>query len=307
MEEQAEGQGGMQRAGWILRWHDEFDGDRVDTTKWHCEQGNGFHDPYSGQWVPGWGNEELQYYTADPGNVFVRDSVLHIRALQEQREGCAYTSARLRSRAADGSALFAQRYGRFEFRARVPQGKGLWPAVWMLPLEEQYGRWAASGEIDVVEVCGDAGHEALGSIHFGCSFPERELITHRLAHGGSLADWHCYAVEWDPGCISWEFDGRKWAQENFWWSCSKTRDGAGVRPQGEHELNAWPAPFDRPFYLVMNIAVGGNFPGTPDASTPFPAELMLDYVRVYERAGGYADAAPRGKGRLPWQEEDHVA
>ena len=299
----------MRREGWVLRWHDEFDGDALDAGKWHCEQGNGFRDPASGEWIAGWGNEELQYYTADPGNVFVRDSVLHIRALRQSREGCDYTSARLRSRAAEGRALFAQRYGRFEFRARVPHGKGLWPALWLLPLEEHYGRWAASGEIDVMEVCGDAGHEVLGSIHFGCAFPERELVTHRLPlpPGSGLSDWHCYAVEWEPGCISWEFDGAKWARQDFWWSCSKTREGAGVRPLGEHEINAWPAPFDRPFYLVMNIAVGGNFPGSPDGSTPFPADLMLDYVRVYERQGGYADAAPRGRGSLPWQEDGHVA
>ncbi len=299
----------LRREGWVLRWHDEFDGDALDAGKWHCEQGNGFRDPASGEWIAGWGNEELQHYTADPGNVFVRDSVLHIRALRQSREGCEYTSARLRSRAADGSALFAQRYGRFEFRARVPHGKGLWPALWLLPLEEHYGRWAASGEIDVMEVCGDAGHEVLGSIHFGCAFPQRELVTHRLRMppGAGIGDWHCYAVEWEPGCISWELDGTKWASQDFWWSCSRTREGAGVRPQGEHEINAWPAPFDRPFYLVMNIAVGGNFPGSPDGSTPFPADLMLDYVRVYERQGGYADPAPRGRGRLPWQESDHVA
>ncbi len=302
---------GMQQEEWVLRWQDEFDGDTLDASRWYCERGNGFHDPVSGVWVPGWGNEELQEYTADARNVSVRDSVLSIRALRDASSPGGFTSARLRTRDADGRALFAQRYGRFEFRARVPHGKGLWPAIWMLPLEDHYGRWAASGEIDVMEVCGDAGSEVLGSLHYGCVFPERELCTRRLllAPEESLADWHCYAVEWEPGRISWEFDGRVWASQDFWWSCGHTVDGRGRRPRSEQELHAWPAPFDRPFYIVMNIAVGGNFPGAPDDTTPFPAELQVDYVRVYERRGGYADAGRRGRGRLPWQREGdgHVA
>jgi beta-glucanase (GH16 family) len=293
----------MEQQDWVLRWADEFDGDALDPTKWHCDTGNGFRDPLSGEWVSGWGNEELQYYTANADNVSVRDSVLSIRALRQDLGGCSYTSARLRSRRADGTPLFAQCYGRFEFRARVPHGKGLWPALWLLPLDEHYGRWAASGEIDVMEVCGDAGHEVLGSLHYGSSFPHRELTTHRLPMpaAGSLADWHCYAVQWEPGCIRWEFDGRIWASQDFWWSCSERDAGGGRQPLGEHELNAWPAPFDRPFYIVMNVAVGGNFPGVPDAATPFPAALDVDYVRVYERRGGHRAMQPRGAGRLPWQ------
>lgn len=294
----------MREDEWVLRWQDDFDGDSLDPAKWHCETGNGFHLPHTGEWVGGWGNEELQYYTAHPDNVSVADSVLRIRALRQSMGGCAYTSARLRSRGPDGGALFAQAYGRFEFRARVPHGKGLWPALWLLPLEEHYGAWAASGEIDVMEVCGDAGHEVLGSLHYGSSFPHRELCTHRLPMPpGALAQWHNYAVEWEPGCVRWVFDGEVWARQDFWWSCSQ-RDAQGGRPpQGEHELNAWPAPFDRPFYMVMNIAVGGNFPGSPDASTPLPAELQIDYVRVYERSPAPAQLLPRGAGSFPWQQD----
>lgn len=292
----------MKQDEWVLRWHDDFDGDCVDTEKWEFELGNGFRDPDSGAWVGGWGNEELQYYTSNPENAFVRDSVLHLRALRQAVHGCAYTSARLRSRRADGSALFAQRYGRFEFRACVPHGKGLWPALWMLPLEDHYGRWAASGEIDVLEICGDASREVLGSTHFGATFPHRELVTHRLplVGGTSISDWHCYAVEWEPGVLRWEFDGTTWARQDFWWSSSKTQDGRGSVPTCEGEINPWPAPFDQPFYLLMNVAVGGNFAGNPDSSTQFPAELLVDYVRVYERRSGYAPATPRGVGTMPW-------
>jgi beta-glucanase (GH16 family) len=124
--------------------------------------------------------------------------------------------------------------------------------------------------------------------------------THSIPDGGSVGEWHVYAVEWDPGEIRWLFDGVIWASQNFWWSCSSTRDGQGTTPLGPSELNAWPAPFDRPFYIVMNVAVGGNFPGPPNEQTRFPADLLVDYVRVYERAKGYRAPTPRGAGVLPW-------
>lgn len=292
-----------ERPGWTLVWNDEFDGDTIDRSKWDFEIGNGFYDYRNHAWVPGWGNEELQYYTAEPANAFQRDGVLHLRALKESLHGCGYTSARIRTKARDGRALFAKQYGRFEFRARVPTGKGLWPAIWMLPLEERHGAWAASGEIDVMEIHAEDPHKVLGTTHFGSVFPNRALDTHvlPLPDGGSVEDWHVYAVEWEPGEIRWEFDGHQWARQDFWWSCSRTVDGAGVPAAGPEDINPWPAPFDQPFYLVMNVAVGGNFPGAPDAATRFPAELAVDYVRVYDRVGGYGAPAPRGAGTWPWQ------
>ncbi len=291
-------------AGWTLVWADEFDGAGVDPAKWDFDIGNGFYDYKHHAWVAGWGNEELQYYTRDPANVFVKDSVLHIRALKEALHGCGYTSARLKTRKRDGTPLFNQRYGKFEFRARVPHGKGLWPALWLLPQDDHYGTWAASGEIDVMEILGEAPHKVLSSIHFGSGFPKRELVTHSLdiPDGGSVADWHVYAVEWEPGEIRWSLDGVVWARQDFWWSCSQTdANGQGLEARRATDLNPWPAPFDQPFYLVMNVAVGGNFPGAPDAATAFPADLQVDYVRVYQRAGGYGPAQARGAGRLPWQ------
>ena len=289
---------------WTLVWADEFDGDAVDPAKWDFDIGNGFYDYKHHAWIAGWGNEELQYYTRDPANVFVKDSVLHIRALKESLHGCGYTSARLKTRKPDGSPLFNQRYGKFEFRARVPHGKGLWPALWLLPQDDHYGTWAASGEIDVMEILGEQPHKLLSSIHFGSGFPKRELVTHTLdiPDGGSVADWHVYAVEWEPGELRWSLDGVVWARQDFWWSCSKTgANGQGRAAARAAELNPWPAPFDQPFYLVMNVAVGGNFPGAPNPATAFPADLQVDYVRVYQRTGGYGPAKPRGAGRLPWQ------
>lgn len=291
---------------WKLVWSDEFDGDQIDTTKWDFDIGNGFFDYKSHTWIEGWGNEELQYYTREPENVSVKDSLLTIRAVKESLHGCGYTSARLRTRKRDGTPLFSKLYGKFEFRAKVPWGKGMWPALWLLPLDDKYGGWAASGEIDVMEIVGEKPHQTLGTIHFGSTFPERELVTHvyDIPNGSTVADWHVYTVEWEPGEIRWLLDGVLWATQNFWWSCSKkTADGAGVVAKSQADVNPWPAPFDQPFYLIMNVAVGGNFPGHPNAETQFPAEMVVDYVRVYDKVGGYGAAKPIGEGKLPFQKK----
>ena len=292
-------------AGWTLVWNDEFDGDAVDPAKWDFEIGNGFFDYRTHTWVPGWGNEELQYYTRNPDNAFVRDGLLHIRALKESLHGCGYTSARLKTRRRDGAPLFIKQYGRFEIRAKVPHGKGLWPALWLLPHDDAYGPWAASGEIDIMEIVGERPTEYLGTIHFGSSFPKRELVTHvhKLAGGSTVGEFHVYVVEWEPGEIRWSVDGVVWARQTFWWSCSQQRNGKGLVARRGADLNPWPAPFDKPFYLVMNVAVGGNFPGAPNAATRFPADLVVDYVRVYDKVGGYGAPRPRGPGQLPYEKK----
>jgi beta-glucanase (GH16 family) len=289
--------------GWKLVWHDEFEGTEIDRTKWDFDIGNGFYDYKNHAWVPGWGNEELQYYTDSPANVSVRDSLLTIRAVKESLHGCGYTSARLKTRRRDGTPLFTTLYGRVEFRAKVPWGKGLWPALWMLPQDDKYGGWAASGEIDLMEIVGDKPHEVLNSIHFGSTYPKRSLITtvHALPQGSLVSDWHDYAVEWEPGEIRFYVDGVQTCAYDHWWSCSKLKDGQGAEPKKATDLNPWPAPFDQPFYLVMNVAVGGNFPGKPDPATVFPAELVVDHVRVYAKQGGPGELKPIGRGRLPWQ------
>jgi beta-glucanase (GH16 family) len=293
------------RKGWRLVWRDEFEGHAVDPTKWDFDLGNGFYDYRNHAWVPGWGNEELQYYTHEPENVTVANSLLTIRAVKAPLHGCGYTSARLKTRKRDGTPLFNKLYGRFEFRAKVPWGKGLWPALWMLPQDDRYGGWAASGEIDVMEIVGEKPHQVLNSIHFGSGFPARSLVTHvhDLPGGSTVADWHVYAVEWEPGEIRYYVDEVHTNTQSFWCSCSKTNDGLGLEAAKAADLNPWPAPFDQPFYLLMNVAVGGNFPGVPNEATHFPAELVVDYVRVYDKVGGYGEPKPRGKGRFPWQKK----
>lgn len=293
------------RKGWTLVWRDEFEGTQVDRSKWDFDLGNGFFDYKNHVWIPGWGNEELQYYTDSPTNVQVQDSVLTIRAVKESLHGCGYTSARLKTRQRDGTALFSTLYGRVEFRAQVPWGKGLWPALWMLPQDDRYGGWAASGEIDIMEIVGEKPHEVLNSIHFGSSFPARSLLTHvhKLPGGSTVADWHTYAVEWEPGEIRFYVDDVLTSTRNHWWSSSRLVKGQGVEPRSAADINPWPAPFDQPFYLLMNVAVGGNFPGVPNPQTAFPADLRVDYVRVYHRMGGAGEGKPRGRGRMPWHQK----
>jgi beta-glucanase (GH16 family) len=288
-------------AKWKLVWSDEFDGAEIDKTKWGFDTGNGFNADAK-TWVAGWGNDELQYYTNEPKNAFVRDGMLHIRAVKESFQGCGYTSARIKSRKKDGGSLFSKKYGRFEFRAKLPTGQGIWPALWMLPQDEKYGGWASSGEIDVMEARGQEPGKVLGTLHYGSRWPAN---THTgkdyvLPRKGTIADFHVYAIEWEPGEIRWYFDDHLYQTQSFWWSSSKVDGGNGRNPTGENDLNPWPAPFDQPFYLVMNVAVGGKFLGNPDNSTKFPVEMLVDHVRVYDKVEAYGKPKPRGAGKVPF-------
>jgi len=288
---------------WKLTWSDEFDGKEIDKAKWDFDLGNGFFNYDASVWISGWGNNELQYYTRRADNAFIKDGMLHIRAVKESYKGCGYTSAKLKTRKRDGGPLFAQKFGKFEFKARLPTGKGIWPALWMLPQDEKYGGWAASGEIDVLEAKGQEPNKVLGTIHFGGKWPANAHAgkEYHFPNGGSIADFHIYAVEWEPGEIRWSIDNQVYATQSFWWSSDKTDGGKGVNPAREEDLKPWPAPFDQPFYIVMNVAVGGRFLGNPDKSTVFPAEMVVDYVRVYEKAGGYGKTKARGEGKLPFE------
>lgn len=290
------------RPGWKLTWSDEFEGTEIDRRKWDFDLGNGFYDYDANQWIAGWGNNELQYYTRDPENSTVREGALRIRAIKESLNGFGYTSARIKSRKRDGSPLFHQKYGRFEFRAKLPTGQGVWPALWLLPQDDRYGVWASSGEIDILEARGQEPNKVLGTLHYGSRWPlntetSRDYV---LPDGGTIADFHVYALEWEPGEMRWYVDDREFARQSFWWSSSKTEGTRGIPPANESELNPWPAPFDQSFYIVMNVAVGGKFLGNPDAKTKFPVEMAVDYVRVYEKVGGYGPAKQRGPGKLPF-------
>ncbi|WKB53322.1 RICIN domain-containing protein [Eleftheria terrae] len=247
--------------GWQLVWRDEFDGNALDGAKWGFEVNGG-----------GGGNNELQYYTDRPQNAYVGNGVLTLQALKERycsTDGCRdYTSARLRT-LGKGDWLF----GRMEVRARLPRGQGLWPAIWMLPTDWVYGGWAASGEIDIMEAVNtDAagGNTIYGSIHYGAPWPGNQHKTVGYTPPGSVSGgFHTYAVEWEPRQIRWYVDGVHYATQTEWWSSG----------------GAYPAPFDRRFHLILNVAVGGNWPGAPNGATTFPQKMEVDFVRVYQKAG----------------------
>jgi beta-glucanase (GH16 family) len=289
--------------GWRLVWSDEFDGDAIDRKKWDFDLGNGFYNYEANTWISGWGNGELQYYTREPENAFVADGQLHIRALKESRDGFGYTSAKLKTRRRDGSPLMAQKYGRFEIRAKLPTGQGIWPAIWMLPVDDKYGGWASSGEIDILEARGQNPQQILGTLHFGSRWPANAEASKsfELPDDKTIAEFHNYALEWEPGEIRWLFDDHEYAKQTSWWSSSKVEGDRGAKPAAEADLNPWPAPFDQPFYLMLNVAVGGQFVGKPDKTTNFPAAMVVDHVRVYEKIGGYGEPKSRDAENLPFQ------
>ena len=251
---------------WNLVWSDEFNGASLDTNHWTFDVGNGYLS--DGQWIPGWGNNELEDYTSRTQNVYVADGVLHLTARKEARAGFSYTSGRVKT-----LGLFSKKYGRFEFRAKLPQGQGYWPALWLLPdypvfPRGQYGNWAASGEIDVMENRGSDPTVVQGTIFYGGEWPGQGSSTqsYTLPSGGQATDFHTYLLEWSTNSLRWYVDGQLYETQTSWWS-----SGA-----------AYPAPFDQPFYIIMNLAVGGDYGGNPNAGTVFPGEVQVDYVRVYD-------------------------
>lgn len=243
--------------GWTLVWHDEFDTKYIDNSKWEHE-------------VNAWGggNNELQYYTNRPENSFIRDGKLVIRAIKETYTGPEgtreYTSARLRTLHKGD-----WKYGRFDIKAKLPEGKGLWPAIWMLPTDWVYGEWPASGEIDIMECLGHEPQKVYGTIHFG---GPGNLHVHtggafELPEGSFSDDFHVFTLIWDTTKFEWYVDGIRYYATQDWYTVN-----------GEY-----PAPFDQRFHLILNVAVGGNWPGAPDETTTFPQEMVVDYVRVYTR------------------------
>jgi beta-glucanase (GH16 family) len=240
-----------------LVWADEFDDSQLDPENWFFETGDG-----SQYGIPGWGNNELQYYL--PNNASLENGLLTIEARAESSNGFDYTSARIHTR-----DRFAFRYGRIEARMRLPGGQGVWPAFWLLPQNDQYGGWAASGEIDIVEAVnlgGAGGNNIYGTIHYGGEWPNNVFSGEVfLVPANATTEFHTYAIEWDVNEIRWYVDDVLYAVRNSWLSTG------GV----------FPAPFDQHFYILLNVAVGGNFPGNPDDSTTFPVRMEVDWLRVY--------------------------
>lgn len=243
---------------WKMVWNDEFDAKELDYQKWEIEV-NAF----------GGGNHELQIYTDRPENVRVEDGHLVLEARHDnaaiagtKRE---YSSGRIRSKRRGD-----WKYGKIEVRAKLPEGQGVWPAIWMLPTDDVYGGWALSGEIDIMEFKGQEPNQIWGTLHYGASWPDNKHTGEIFKADPKFSyadDFHVYGLEWEEGEIRWYIDGKLWQTQNKW-------DSKG---------NAFPAPFDQKFHLLLNVAVGGGFVGPPAPDTPFPAQMLVDWVRVYQK------------------------
>ncbi|WP_425420424.1 family 16 glycosylhydrolase [Phaeodactylibacter xiamenensis] len=235
-----------------LIWADEFDGTALDTNNWSYDLGDGCPD------LCGWGNNEWQFYTDAPENIKVENGLLVITGREDSTAFSDFTSAKIISQ---GKADF--RYGRFEARMRLPQGQGVWPAFWMLPTESVYGIWPRSGEMDIMEMIGTNPGQLVGTVHTGMPY-DYESGYYDLPAGQILADnFHVYAMEWEPDSITWFIDGIQYHQ---------------LTPD---DIGPW-APFQEDFYLIINLALGGNWPGDVDPAV-LPQTLEVDYVRVYNR------------------------
>jgi len=239
---------------WRLIWADEFTGAAgavPDTAKWTLEQGGG-----------GWGNRELEIYTTDPANAALDGKGnLVIRAIKTAEGG--YTSARLKT-----EGKFTVRYGKIEARIKIPKGQGLWPAFWMLGANKKDVGWPECGEIDVLENIGREPSVIHGTVH-GPGYSGGRGITASVAVEGKKTfgdDFHVFAVEWSPGALAFFLDGTEYSSVT----------NASL-PNGADWV------FQQPFFLILNVAVGGEWPGPPNSSTIFPQEMTIDYVRVWQR------------------------
>jgi beta-glucanase (GH16 family) len=249
--------------GWTLTWSDEFDGpdgSAVDPNKWSHDVGGG-----------GWGNQEREYYTDGTQNAVVEGGNLVITATTQGASQykcwygtCLYTSARLITK-----GHFAQQYGRFEARVQMPSGQGMWPAFWLLGSNIDQVRWPACGETDIMENIGKEPSVNHGSLH-APGFPGAGLTgQYTLPGGAKFSDaFHTFAVEWDASGIRFYVDDQLYETQ------TPANAGSGT----------W--AFDHPFFILLNVAVGGTWPGDPDGTTTFPQTMKVDWVRVYAKDGG---------------------
>jgi beta-glucanase (GH16 family) len=248
--------------GYTLVWSDEFngaDGTSPDSSKWTYDTGG-----------KGWGNKELECYTNLTQNAKIVGGNLVITAMNQPGYACSggttndYTSARLRTQ-----GLFSQAYGRFEARIKIPKGQGMWPAFWMLGNNISSVNWPACGEIDIMENIGKEPGTVHGSLHgpSTVSSTSDASAPFSLPAGQNFADaFHLYAVEWEPGTV------RFYVDSNLYATFTQSQWPAG---------GTW--TFDHPFFLILNVAVGGAWPGSPDLTTMFPQQMLVDYVRVYTK------------------------
>tara|TARA_R110002073_G_scaffold297764_1_gene464075 strand:- start:1315 stop:2178 length:864 start_codon:yes stop_codon:yes gene_type:complete len=231
---------------------DEFSADGApDSTKWNYEIGTGDN---------GWGNNELQYYTDRSENITVQNGILIITAKEEDFNGSSYTSARITT-----NGLFEQKYGRFEARMRLPSGQGIWPAFWLLGANCDQVVWPQCGEIDIMEFRGQEPTTIHGTVH-GPGYSAAGGITksYTLENDRFDTGFHVFGIEWGPDYINYYVDDVLYNQ---------------ITPADV--TGEW--VFNQPFYIIINLAVGGSFVGSPNSETTYPQNLLVDYVRVYKK------------------------
>ncbi|MDA8378359.1 MAG: glycoside hydrolase family 16 protein [Planctomycetia bacterium] len=253
---------------WKLTWSDQFHRGAVDLKAWHYDVGGG-----------GWGNGESEIYTHSRKNVYVAHGKLHIVVIGKKVHGKVhYTSGRITTR-----NVFSQKYGLFEFRARLPRGTGLWPAIWMMPKKSKFGTWPRSGEIDIMESRGNGIHQVQGSLHSGDVWNQDNCQTkvYTLPRHETTTRWHTYALEWEPMAtptvhglriveFKWFVDGHLYETRQGGWTVPTT---AGMGHPN--------APFNQRFYIIINMAVGGNYAG---GKTPGPGRYVMkvDFIKAFE-------------------------
>ncbi|MFA0963829.1 family 16 glycosylhydrolase [Roseivirga sp. BDSF3-8] len=237
-------------SGMNLVWADEFDGNSLNTSNWSYELGDGCPD------LCGWGNNELQVYKSE--NVSVANGHLVIEAREERTGAKAYTSGRIKT---EGKQSF--KYGRIDIRAKMPRGKGMWPALWMLGANHSTAGWPASGEIDIMEMIGGDESTVLGTCHWDHDGQFASYGGNYTVSGPSLADeFHVYSISWDDTFIRWYVDDIEY-----------------------HVIDITPeqlSEFQQEFFFLFNVAVGGNLVGRPNRNTSFPQQMIVDYVRVFQ-------------------------
>lgn len=234
---------------WGLVWSDEFNRPAINTANWKFESGGG-----------GWGNNELQNYTNRPENILINNGQLLLIARKEPYNGSNYTSARIKTQ-----GLKNWTYGKIEARIKLPQSKGIWPAFWMLGESISQVSWPHCGEIDIMEHV-NLRPEINGTIHW-------DNNGHAQYGGDTTCDvlkYHIYGIEWNTKTIQWFLDGQKFWEANI---------ANGINSTSE---------FHQPFFLLLNIAIGGSWPGNPDSTSEFPDTMFVDYVRVYQQVTGFS-------------------
>nr|WP_239589430.1 family 16 glycosylhydrolase [Metabacillus crassostreae] len=251
-------EGELESISWIKVWEDTFSNSHIDDTKWNYIIGGG-----------GYGNNELQCYTNREKNARIEGNQLILEAHEENYQDNSYTSAKLTTK---DKANWT--YGRFSIKAKLPQGKGIWPAIWMMPADMSiYSGWPSCGEIDIMEIVGHEPDTVHGTIHYGNPHTYTGE-SYKLPNGENFSDdFHVYTLEWEPEEIRWYVNDVLFAKQSEWFT--KSEDGEG---DDRH------APFNREFYLQLNLAVGGDWPGNPDKTTVFPQKMIVDFVKVYRKS-----------------------